>query len=49
MATATPEVPPLPDPRVPIVNPQTGLIDPRWHAWMQLLEKIVRGLRTEIP
>lgn len=49
MATATPELPPLPDPRQPIIDPRTGLIDPRWYEWMKFLERIVRGLRTEIP
>lgn len=48
MATATPELPPMPPPNVPVVNPQTGLVDEHWYRWLKLVETIIRGLRTEV-
>lgn len=48
MATATPVLRPLPAQTVPVIDPQTGLINPDWYQWLKLLEVIVRGLRTEV-
>lgn len=48
MATASPQMPPLPHHTVPVVDPKTGLIDTDWYTWMKLVETIIRTLRTEV-
>jgi hypothetical protein len=48
MATETPELPPIPPPNIPIIDPQTGLANEYWYRWLKLVEQIVRGLRTEV-
>lgn len=48
MATTTPALPPLPSQTIPVVDPNTGLVNADWYRWLKLLEHIVRGLRTEV-
>jgi hypothetical protein len=49
MATATSPLPPMPGPNVPLVNPRTGVMDPRWFQFFTALARLVSALRLEIP
>jgi hypothetical protein len=48
MPTATPALPPKPDPSVPVVGPD-GKINPDWNRYLTRLDELVRALRLEIP
>lgn len=47
MTSASPKLPPLPGPDVPMVN-KDGLVDPTWYQWLKTLEAIVKRLREEV-
>jgi hypothetical protein len=42
MATATKALPPIPAPHAPLVNPNTGLINPVWYRFLKEHESVIR-------
>lgn len=48
MATAAREVPPMPDPSVPVVM-QDGKMNPDWYRWLKAVVGVLVTVRSEIP
>jgi hypothetical protein len=48
MPTASPRIPPLPAPDVPLVE-KDGTINSDWYVWLSEFVSIVRKIRLEIP
>jgi len=48
MATASPLVPPMPPPQVPVIDPLTGLMSKVWFEYFRALDQIMRVVRTEV-
>jgi hypothetical protein len=49
MPTASPPLIALPQPEVPLVDPQTGKLTKDGYDFMKRLEQVVKKIRTEIP
>ncbi len=49
MPTATQPPAPIPGPNVPFIDPRTGLVTREWYEWLKSIDRLVRGLRDEIP
>lgn len=45
----TRELPPLPAPDVPLVDPETGLITPPWYRFFLALMAVLAEMRGLIP
>jgi hypothetical protein len=48
MPTASPKIPPMPAPDVPLVMPG-GTINSDWYRWLVAFVSIVAKVRSEIP
>ena len=48
MPTASPKIPPMPAPDVPLVE-RNGTINADWYKWLVAFVAIVKEIRTEIP
>jgi hypothetical protein len=48
MPTASPKIPPLPAPDVPLVE-KDGTMNSDWYRWLVSFVAIVRKIRLEIP
>lgn len=47
MTSASPKLPPLPAPDVPMML-ASGAVNPIWYQWLKTLEVIVKKLREEV-
>lgn len=48
MATVSPLIPPMPPPQIPLLDPQTGLMEKVWYEYFRALDQIMRVVRTEV-
>lgn len=48
MATASPVIPPMPPPQVPLLDPASGLMSKVWYEYFRALDQIMRVVRTEV-
>jgi hypothetical protein len=48
MATNLQQLPPLPAPAEPLVEPKTGLINTTWYLWFKRLDDHVREIEQRI-
>lgn len=48
MATASPVIPPMPPPQVPVLDPVTGLMVKVWYEYFRALDQVTRVIRTEV-
>ena len=48
MPTASPKIPPLPAPDVPLVM-KDGMINTDWYRWLVTFVSVVVKVRSEIP
>jgi len=49
MPTASPKIPPLPAPSVPVVDENTNQFTKIWYEYIRALDQIMRQVRSEIP
>ena len=49
MPTASPKIPPMPPPQVPLLDPATGLLSKVWFEYLRALDQTLRQVRAEIP
>jgi hypothetical protein len=48
MPTASPKIPPMPAPDVPLVE-RDGTMNSDWYRWLVAFAAIVKQIRAEIP
>lgn len=49
MPTTAPLLPPLPAQNVPLVDPETGVVNRDWYRFFSILVIVLRQVRSEIP
>ena len=49
MATTSSPIPPIPSPRVPVIDPKTGLMTKEWYEFLSAWRKSAVKVREEIP
>lgn len=42
-------IPPIPEPHIPIINPETGLMSVEWYRWFVSLYAVLNEIRSAIP